>query len=39
MVFQQADAKASKAKATTAPAAGVSPWKMAGRAGLGRGGW
>jgi oxaloacetate decarboxylase alpha subunit len=39
MLFQQAEAKASRAKAATAPVAATSPWKMAGRAGLGRGGW
>ncbi len=39
MLFQQAEAKASRAKAATAPVAATSPWKMAGRAGMGRGGW
>jgi len=39
LLFQQADAKVSKAKSVTAPVAATSPWKMAGRAGLGWGGW
>ena len=39
MLFQRADAKVSKAKSVTAPIAATSPWKMAGRASLGRGGW
>ncbi len=38
MIFQQEEAKASKAKTATARVAGVAPWKMAGRAGLARGG-
>jgi len=37
VLFQQADANASKAKPLTAALAAGSPWKMVGRAGLGGG--
>jgi pyruvate/oxaloacetate carboxyltransferase len=37
VLFQHADAKASKAKPVAAAVAAGSPWKMVGRAGMGRG--
>ena len=39
VILQQREAKASKSKTAAARGAGDAPWKMAGRAGLGQGGW
>jgi pyruvate/oxaloacetate carboxyltransferase len=38
VILRQEESKASKAKTATARVAGAAPWKMAGRAGLARGG-